>query len=141
MFTIENPSRFSGTRRVGFDWPTTVSTSRWLAVPPRAGTFGALLREARLAAGLSQSELSQRSGLPKPTLSRYENGHVLPSLVTLRRLAHALGVAESALLPGDKTAEDAFIEALRSRGIEIRTVSEAQELADRIGEFLQSKTA
>ena len=102
-----------------------------------AATFGGLLRAARLAAGFSQSDLSERSGLPKPTLSRYENGHVLPSLSTLRRLADALTVGESSLLPGAKSPEETFVEMLQIRGIEIRTAEDAEELADRFGEFLR----
>jgi transcriptional regulator with XRE-family HTH domain len=102
------------------------------------GSFGALLRDARLSAGLSQSDLSDRSGLPKPTLSRYENGHVLPSLITLRKLAEALGVTESTLLPGEKSPNEILIEALAAKGIEVRTSEEAQELAERIGEFLET---
>jgi transcriptional regulator with XRE-family HTH domain len=50
-------------------------------------TFGQRLRRARLVAGFSQSELEERSGIPKARLSRYENGHVLPSLGTLQKLA------------------------------------------------------
>jgi transcriptional regulator with XRE-family HTH domain len=103
-------------------------------------SFGDRLRDARQAAGLSQSGLSERSGLPKPTLSRYENGHVLPSLVTLRRLADALGVAEAALLPGVKSPGEIFLGALRSQGIEIGTKAEAEELADHVGEFLRTKS-
>ena len=102
-------------------------------------TFGSLLRAARLAAGLSQADLSQRSGLPKPTLSRYENGHVLPSLLTLRKLADALRVGESSLLPGSKSPDELFLEALRAHGIEIDTGAEAQELADDVDEFLQDR--
>lgn len=104
----------------------------------RQTSFGALLREARLTAGLSQSDLSQRSGLPKPTLSRYENGHVLPSLMTLRKLADALGVSESVLLPGNNSPDEVFLEELRSRGIEIASEVEAQQLAEYIGERLRS---
>ena len=66
--------------------------SNWRLTMTEGATFGTILREARLAAGFSQADLSERSGLPKPTLSRYENGHVLPSLLTLRRLADALSV-------------------------------------------------
>jgi transcriptional regulator with XRE-family HTH domain len=106
---------------------------------PKEGTFGFLLREARLAAGMSQGDLSDRSGLPKPTLSRYENGHVLPSLLTLRRLADALDVGESTLLPGDKSPLEVFVEALQSHGIEISSAAEAQKLADSVGEFLQRR--
>lgn len=102
-------------------------------------TFGEILRTARLAAGFSQSDLSEKSGLPKPTLSRYENGHVLPSLQTLRKLADALGIGESALLPGSKSPDEIFLEALRGHGIEIDSRAEAQELADSVDEFLHGK--
>jgi len=97
----------------------------------RRESFGERLRAARLAAELSQSELSERSGLPKPTLSRYENGHVLPSLQTLRKLSQALGVTESALLPGSSPEQD-FYDALRAHGIEIDSTEDAQELADEV---------
>ena len=39
----------------------------------QARHFGNRLREARLSAGLSQSELEELSGIPKARLSRYEN--------------------------------------------------------------------
>jgi transcriptional regulator with XRE-family HTH domain len=88
---------------------------------------------------MSQADLSERSGLPKPTLSRYENDHVLPSLQTLRKLADALGVGESSLLPGARSPNELFLEALQSRGIEIDSPEHAEELADQVGEFLQSR--
>ena len=71
--------------------------------------FGQRLREARVAAGLSQSELEDISGIPKARLSRYENGHVEPSIQTLARLSRALNVSEASLL-GDQRAilEDFF---------------------------------
>ena len=56
-------------------------------------SFGQRLRQVRLHAGLSQSGLEERSGIPKARLSRYENGHVLPSIETLGRLASALEVS------------------------------------------------
>ena len=99
----------------------------------RQDTFGERLRAARRAAGLSQADLSARSGLPKPTLSRYENDHVLPSLQTLRRLAEALGTPESVLLSGG-SAEHDFYDALHSHGIEIDSNEDAQQLADDVRE-------
>ena len=54
-------------------------------------TFGQRLRATRIKAGYSQSELEEISGIPKARLSRYENGHVAPSIQTLERLARALG--------------------------------------------------
>lgn len=64
--------------------------------------FGKLLRDARVRAGLSQTTLGQRCGVAKPTLSRYENGHVLPSLATFLRLALALSVDPMSLIDFSK---------------------------------------
>jgi len=52
----------------------------------------ALLREARLGAGLSQAELADRVGTSQPAINRYERGTVEPSISTLRRLLHACGM-------------------------------------------------
>jgi transcriptional regulator with XRE-family HTH domain len=51
----------------------------------------ALLREARLAAGISQAELAARSGTSQATLSAYERGRKTPSAATLERLLAAAG--------------------------------------------------
>lgn len=48
------------------------------------------LREARLAKGWSQRELSQRAGLPQAHISRIESGSVDLKLSTLRELARLL---------------------------------------------------
>jgi transcriptional regulator with XRE-family HTH domain len=61
-------------------------------------TFGQRLRENRIRSGFSQSDLEEISGIPKARLSRYENGHVAPSIQTLERLARALQVSEASLL-------------------------------------------
>ena len=50
---------------------------------------GALLREARRRAGLSQVELGRRVGRHQTQIARWERGAVEPSLETLRRLVDA----------------------------------------------------
>ena len=99
--------------------------------------FGTRLRQARLAAGLSQSELEELSGIPKARLSRYENGHVEPSIQTLNRLARALNVSEASLLGDERAAMEAFFGVLADRGITIADKDEAVRLAntfvDRVG--------
>lgn len=55
------------------------------------GVAADLIREARLGAGLTMSELAVRAGTSKPTVSRYENGLVDPRTETLERLLHACG--------------------------------------------------
>jgi transcriptional regulator with XRE-family HTH domain len=94
------------------------------------GTFGAILRQARLDAGMTQSQLVRASGIPKPTLSRYENGHVMPSLATLARLADALDLPDGALLPGRTSPKEELFTALTERGIEIHSREDAQRIAE-----------
>ncbi|WP_168929488.1 helix-turn-helix domain-containing protein [Nocardioides sp. GY 10113] len=48
------------------------------------------LRAARLAAGLSQSQLARAAVVPQPNLSAYENGRRTPSPDVLERIAVAL---------------------------------------------------
>ncbi len=47
--------------------------------------------DARIAAGLTQKELSLRSGIAQSDISKLENGNANPSLRTLQRLATAMG--------------------------------------------------
>src|SRR5260370_28847373 len=52
---------------------------------------GALIREARSLAGLSQAELAARIGPTQPVVSRWERGTESPRLDALARLLHACG--------------------------------------------------
>lgn len=60
--------------------------------------LGGVIRATRHEAGLSQSEVEYMSGIPKARLSRYENGHVTPSLASLERIAKGLGTLPSDML-------------------------------------------
>jgi len=55
--------------------------------------LGESIRRIRQAKGLSQGEMQKRTGILRSYLSRVENGHTVPSLATLQRLAVAMGVA------------------------------------------------
>ncbi|MGH2591413.1 MAG: helix-turn-helix domain-containing protein [Actinomycetota bacterium] len=50
-----------------------------------------ILLEARRGAGLSQRELSRRSGVPQAAISRIEHGLVSPRIETIDRLLRACG--------------------------------------------------
>jgi ribosome-binding protein aMBF1 (putative translation factor) len=50
------------------------------------------VRQARERLGLTQAELAARIGSTQPAMARLEGGGVTPSLVTLRRIASALGL-------------------------------------------------
>ena len=45
--------------------------------------MGHQIREARIAAGMSQADVERKSGIPKARLSRYENNHIMPTIETL----------------------------------------------------------
>jgi transcriptional regulator with XRE-family HTH domain len=52
---------------------------------------GAIIREARTDAGLTQRELAARAGTSQATLSAYESGYKQPSAATLARILAAAG--------------------------------------------------
>jgi transcriptional regulator with XRE-family HTH domain len=53
---------------------------------------GERLRTMREMKQLSQGDIEKRSGLLRCYISRVENGHTVPALETLEKLARALGV-------------------------------------------------
>jgi transcriptional regulator with XRE-family HTH domain len=50
-----------------------------------------VIREARLRAGLSQSQLAERSGRDRTVIARWEQGVVSPSVETLVEIVRACG--------------------------------------------------
>jgi ribosome-binding protein aMBF1 (putative translation factor) len=56
----------------------------------RAIELGAMVRQLRLDAGLSQEELAQRAQMTQPALSRLERGGGIPTITVLDRIASAL---------------------------------------------------
>jgi non-specific serine/threonine protein kinase len=68
--------------------------------------FGAVVRQHRLIAGLTQEGLAERAGVGVRTVQGLENGENLPRRETLRRLAEALGLsADDAPHLADGTAK------------------------------------
>jgi transcriptional regulator with XRE-family HTH domain len=53
---------------------------------------GKLLRSTRLEAGLTQAELARRASTTQNAVSRIERGAVEPTIPTLERLLHAMGM-------------------------------------------------
>lgn len=100
--------------------------------------FGNRLREARIHAGLSQSELEELSGIPKARLSRYENGHVEPSIQTLTRLAQALNVSEASLLGDQRAILERFFAVLSERGVTVDSAEQGARLARAVADMIQA---
>ena len=106
-----------------------------MTASPRSEDIGRRLREARLAAGLSQSMLERKSGVPKSMLSRYENDHLLPSMRTLRRLATAIGVPVASFFDSDPSPTTLDGELAR-RGIRFATRAEMLRFANMISDAM-----
>lgn len=60
------------------------------------------VRQAREAKGLTQGVLAEKAGLHRVTISRIERGHQVCGVATLRKLARALSVSVSTLLPPEE---------------------------------------
>ena len=61
------------------------------ALEPEFALIQALI-DARTQAGLTQQQLSARTGIAQSDISKFENGNGNPSLKTLRRLAAGMGM-------------------------------------------------
>jgi transcriptional regulator with XRE-family HTH domain len=55
--------------------------------------IGTTIRTQRLQRGLSQGDIEKKTGLLRCYLSRVENGHTVPSLDTLSKIAVALDMS------------------------------------------------
>ena len=54
--------------------------------------IGDKLKELRVTKNLSQGDIEKRTGLLRCYISRVENGHTVPSVYTLEKMARALDV-------------------------------------------------
>jgi transcriptional regulator with XRE-family HTH domain len=109
------------------------------AIGRSRATFSVRLKRIRVDAGLTQKDLERLSGIPKSRISRYENGHLLPSFQGLRRLATSLGVLESTLLGEGQEPYTIFVAALRRNGVEFSTTEEAEDVAARVAGVLEEE--
>ncbi len=98
------------------------------------------LKSARSAAGLNQTELADRAGVSRRSISAYENGEAVPRRDVLRKIAAALGVTVAYLThddssdPDEGRAREENINAARAR-FGARGAREAAELLDRNSAF------
>src|SRR5271167_4357157 len=81
--------------------------------------IGEKLRTLREQKNLSQGDIEKRTGLLRCYLSRVENGHTVPSVDTLEKLARALEVPMYRLFTDDEHVKKPNLpaEAIRSRTI------------------------
>ncbi len=59
----------------------------------RANRFGKAVRKARTAAGLTQEDLADRSGLDRSYIGGVERGERNPTLTVIEKIADGLGIS------------------------------------------------
>src|ERR1035438_10275316 len=68
--------------------------------------IGQVIRSYRGERNLSQGDIQRRTGLLRCYLSRVENGHTVPSLETLAKIAEAMEINLADFFPGAETPRD-----------------------------------
>ena len=71
---------------------------------PKAGDMHSSLKAARSRADLTLTELAEKSGVDRDTISGIERGIRVPQARTLHKLARALGVDPAELISEQKIA-------------------------------------
>lgn len=104
---------------------------------------GDRLRELREQKRLSQGDIQKRTALLRSYISRIENGHTVPAIETLERIAHALEVPmyqffydgeEPPKLPNLPPRKSAAEIAWGSRGKDARWLSRLRRLLSRVSD-------
>src|ERR1700748_2485 len=99
---------------------------------PEPINIGVTIRGFRLQKGLSQGDIEKRTGLLRCYLSRVENGHTVPSLETLQKIAKALDLQLSEFF-----AEEIISKEMSSLNLgqeEIRFLTQVQRYSANLSE-------
>jgi transcriptional regulator with XRE-family HTH domain len=112
------------------------SITATLGPPPadvtNALNIGSTIRTYRLQKGMSQGDIEKRTGLLRCYLSRVENGHTVPSLETLQKIAHALDLQLAEFFSDETVSRE--MSTLRLSEEEIRFLTQIQRYASRLSE-------
>jgi transcriptional regulator with XRE-family HTH domain len=88
---------------------TKLPPRAWRAIVPKEKprvNIGEVIKSYRSQRGLSQGDIERRTGLLRCYLSRVENGHTVPSLETLAKIAEAMDISLADFFPGTETPRD-----------------------------------
>ncbi|MGE3682728.1 MAG: helix-turn-helix domain-containing protein [Bdellovibrionales bacterium] len=100
--------------------------------------IGLRIRQARMAKGMTQAELSKALGIDRGSVGRWETGRSVPRQVGMPRVASVLGKSAEWLLEGSGDPSPALqnIEVLRA---EQRTLKEIREEVKKLCRQSESK--
>jgi transcriptional regulator with XRE-family HTH domain len=106
------------------------------SLPPQETTIamniGTTIRTYRLQKGMSQGDIEKRTGLLRCYLSRVENGHTVPSLETLQKIAGALDLQLAQFFSDETVSRE--MSTLRLSEEEIRFLTQIQRYSSRLSE-------
>ena len=94
--------------------------------------IGTTIRDYRLQKGMSQGDIEKRTGLLRCYLSRVENGHTVPSLETLQKIARALDLQLSQFFAEETVSKE--MSTLRLSEEEIRFLTQIQRYSAHLSE-------
>jgi transcriptional regulator with XRE-family HTH domain len=94
--------------------------------------IGTTIRTHRLQKGLSQGDIEKKTGLLRCYLSRVENGHTVPSLDTLSKIAVALDLPISQFFADDSVGRQ--INTQRLSDDELRFLTQIRRYSSNLNE-------
>ena len=94
--------------------------------------IGSTIREYRLQKNMSQGDIEKRTGLLRCYLSRVENGHTVPSLDTLQKIARALDLQLSQFFADELVSRE--MSSLNLDEDEIRFLTQVQRYSAQLSE-------
>ena len=94
--------------------------------------IGTTIRAYRLQKGLSQGDIEKKTGLLRCYLSRVENGHTVPSLDTLSKIALALDLPIARFFAEDTVGREFNMQKLSDE--ELRFLSQIRRYSSNLNE-------
>ncbi len=94
--------------------------------------IGTTIRGYRLQKGMSQGDIEKKTGLLRCYLSRVENGHTVPSLETLQKIARALDLQLSEFFAEEVVGKE--MSGMNLNEDEIRFLTQVQRYSAHLNE-------
>jgi transcriptional regulator with XRE-family HTH domain len=94
--------------------------------------IGTSVRAFRLQKGLSQGDIEKKTGLLRCYLSRVENGHTVPSLETLSKIAQALDLPITQFFADDSLGRQSKLQELSDE--ELRFLNQIRRYSTNLNE-------
>ncbi len=94
--------------------------------------IGTTIRAHRLHRGLSQGDIEKKTGLLRCYLSRVENGHTVPSLDTLSKIAIALDLPIAQFFDDDSVSR--YLHAPKISDDELRFLTQIRRYSSNLND-------